>query len=34
VSTPEELAWAREYILALRELAPVFGFGFVGGGRS
>lgn len=31
VATPEELAWAREYVNALRELAPAFGFGFVDG---
>ncbi len=31
VTRPEELAWAREYVNALRELAPTFGFGFVDG---
>jgi hypothetical protein len=31
VSTPAELAWARAYVTALRELAPRYGFGFVDG---
>ena len=29
--SPNELAWAREYVTALRELAPSKGFGFVDG---
>ena len=29
--SPDELAWAREYVTALRELAPSKGFGFVDG---
>jgi hypothetical protein len=29
--SPEELRWAREYVAALRELAPSKGFGFVDG---
>jgi hypothetical protein len=29
--SPNELAWAREYVIALRELAPTKGFGFVDG---
>lgn len=29
--SPDELAWAREYVTALRELAPAKGFGFVDG---
>ena len=31
VSTPAEVAWARSYVTALRELAPRYGFGFVDG---
>jgi hypothetical protein len=31
VSTPAEVAWARAYVNALRELAPRYGFGFVDG---
>ncbi len=31
VSTPAEVAWARSYVMALRELAPRKGFGFVDG---
>src|SRR4051794_19395570 len=31
VSTPAELAWARVYVTALREMAPRYGFGFVDG---
>jgi hypothetical protein len=31
VSTPDERAWAEEYLVALRELAPICGFGFVDG---
>jgi hypothetical protein len=31
VSTPAEVAWARAYVTALRELAPRYGFGFVDG---
>jgi hypothetical protein len=31
VSSPAELAWARDYVEALRELAPSKGFGFVDG---
>ena len=31
VSSPGELAWARAYLETLRELAPVYGFGFVDG---
>ena len=31
VTTPDELAWAREYVNALRELASAWGFGFVDG---
>jgi hypothetical protein len=29
--SPVELAWAREYVTAVRELAPAKGFGFVDG---
>jgi hypothetical protein len=29
VSTPTEVAWARSYVTALRELAPRYGFAFV-----
>jgi hypothetical protein len=29
--SPDELRWAREYVTALRELAPSKGFGFVDG---
>jgi hypothetical protein len=29
--SPSDLAWAREYVTALRELAPAKGFGFVDG---
>jgi hypothetical protein len=31
VGTPTELAWARAYVGALRELSPRYGFGFVDG---
>ena len=31
VGTPAELAWAKAYVNALRELAPRYGFGFVDG---
>jgi hypothetical protein len=31
VSTPDEVAWAKSYVTALRELAPRYGFGFVDG---
>lgn len=31
VGTPQELAWAKAYVDALRELAPQKGFGFVDG---
>lgn len=31
VGTPQELAWAKAYVEALRELAPQKGFGFVDG---
>lgn len=31
VGQPEELAWTRAYLFALRELAPRYGFGFVDG---
>jgi hypothetical protein len=31
VSTPAEVAWAGAYVMALRELAPRYGFGFVDG---
>jgi hypothetical protein len=31
VSTPNELAWAKAYVTALREMAPRYGFGFVDG---
>lgn len=31
VETPADVAWARAYLTALRELAPRYGFGFVDG---
>ena len=31
VTSPDELRWAEAYLLALRELAPRYGFGFVDG---
>jgi hypothetical protein len=31
VSTPAECAWAKSYVMALTEMAPRYGFGFVDG---
>jgi hypothetical protein len=31
VATPAERVWAEEYVTALREMAPRYGFGFVDG---
>jgi hypothetical protein len=31
VETPADVAWARAYLIALREMAPRYGFGFVDG---